>query len=532
MEKYDVRELEEQYVGNTERTRTILDAVDRYVTDISQVVGLGFCVSRKHAKEMAEHFTTAGIPSTDLDSESSEEERRSAKTSLQKKEIHFIFTVNLYNEGVDIPAVNTVLFLRPTESLTVFLQQLGRGLRLCEGKDVLTVLDFVGHSHKKYNFEQKFRSLLDKTRHSMKYEMEHGFSSLPSGCFIQMEREAMKKVLESIQASLPNKRNILNKILYYKRNTGEVPTMKKFIQTYDLELADIYQHGMFWQLRIEAGCIEEECIEVGISKETSYTNEKAFGKAMIRLTHIDSRRWINFLLRVFHDGGNVETKEDVEMLTMLYYTFKAPKLPKVEGFTTPNDFVRHIRKMPLVCAELVEFLEIRYEQIEFLDSRIELGYPSALDLHCSYSRDEIVSGLGWINWESYAWMLEGVRYIDGLKTVIMLVTLKKSEKFYSPKTMYEDYVISEELFHWQSQNMTAPDGVVGQRYIHHEEMGSSVLLFVRPAKTEGTKTVPYVFLGRVHYVSHGGAKPMSIVWKLEKKIPMRLYMELADTKNM
>jgi len=356
----------------------------------------------------------------------------------------------------------------------------------------------------------------------MKYEMEHGFSSLPSGCFIQMEREAMKSVLESIQQSLPYKKNILNKLLYYKDNTGEVPTLKKFIQTYDLELADIYQHGMFWQL----------CIEAGISMQTSYPNERLFGKAMIRLTHVDSRRWINFLLRVFRDGGNVETKEDVEMLTMLYYTFKAPKLPKVEGFTTPNDFVRHIRAMPLVCAELVEFLEIRYEQIEFLDSRIELGYPSALDLHCSYSRDEIVSGLGWINWESYAGMLEGVRYIDGLKTVIMLVTLQKTEKFYSPTTMYEDYVISEELFHWQSQNVTAPDGLVGQRYIHHEKMGISILLFVRQAKTEGTKTVPYVFLGRVHYVSHEGSKPMSIVWKLEKKIPMRLYMDMADTKNM
>ncbi|WP_167816342.1 DEAD/DEAH box helicase [Methanocorpusculum sp. GPch4] len=520
--KYDVHELEEKYIGNKERTRTILDAVDRYVTDISQVIGLGFCVSRKHAQEAAEHFTTAGIPSTYLDAESSEEERQSAKASLQKKVIHFIFTVNLYNEGVDIPEVNTILFLRPTESLTVFLQQLGRGLRLSEGKDVLTVLDFVGHSHQKYNFEQKFRSLLDKTRHSMKYEMEHGFSSLPSGCFIQMEREVMKTVLENIQRSLPNKRNILNKLQYYQRDTGEVPTLKKFIQTYDLELADVYQHGMFWQL----------CIEAGVSMQTSYPNERVFGKAMIRLTHINSRRWINFLLRVFRDGGNVETKEDVEMLTMLYYTFKAPNLPKAAGFNTPNDFVRHIREMPLVCAELVEFLEIRYEQIEFLDSRIELGYPSALDLYCSYSRDEIVSGLGWINWDSYAGMLEGVRYIDGLKTVIMLVTLQKSEKFYSPTTMYEDYVISEELFHWQSQNITSPESKVGQRYIHHEKMGISILLFVRQAKSEGTQTMPYVFLGRVHYVSHEGSKPMSIVWRLEKKIPMRLYMDLADTKNM
>ncbi|MGV7513085.1 hypothetical protein PJI12_29165, partial [Mycobacterium kansasii] len=78
-----------------------------------------------------------------------------------------------YNEGVDIPEVNTILFLRPTESLTVFLQQLGRGLRMAEGKECLTVLDFIGQAHQEYRFQDKFRALIGATKHSISYYVEN-----------------------------------------------------------------------------------------------------------------------------------------------------------------------------------------------------------------------------------------------------------------------------------------------------------------------------------------------------------------------
>ena len=94
------------------------------------VKGLGFCVSKEHARFMAEQFNDAGIASISLVGESKDEERKTAKDRLVKGELRFIFVVDIYNEGVDIPEVNTVLFLRPTESLTIFLQQLGRGLRI------------------------------------------------------------------------------------------------------------------------------------------------------------------------------------------------------------------------------------------------------------------------------------------------------------------------------------------------------------------------------------------------------------------
>ena len=105
---------------------------------------------------------------------SSDKERNEARQRLVSGEIRFIFVVDLYNEGVDIPEIDTILFLRPTESLTIFLQQLGRGLRLSEGKECLTVLDFIGQANKKYNFEEKFAALLSHSNHSMQYEVKKG----------------------------------------------------------------------------------------------------------------------------------------------------------------------------------------------------------------------------------------------------------------------------------------------------------------------------------------------------------------------
>ena len=131
---------------------------------------------------MAEYFNAHGIPSICLTGESSDEERKTAKRRLVSGEIRFIFVVDIYNEGVDIPEVNTVLFLRPTESLTIFLQQLGRGLRLAENKDCLTVLDFIGQANRKYNFEDKFAALLSNTTRGVSREIKEGFTSLPKGC--------------------------------------------------------------------------------------------------------------------------------------------------------------------------------------------------------------------------------------------------------------------------------------------------------------------------------------------------------------
>jgi superfamily II DNA or RNA helicase len=142
--KYLASELTTLYTKNNIRVGQIIDNLKKYTNDINDVQAIGFCVTVQHATFMTEKFNLAGLKAEYLTSKNSGERNR-IREQFKKKEFNYLFVVDIFNEGVDIPEIDTVLFLRPTESLTVFLQQLGRGLRLAEGKDCLTVLDFVGN---------------------------------------------------------------------------------------------------------------------------------------------------------------------------------------------------------------------------------------------------------------------------------------------------------------------------------------------------------------------------------------------------
>lgn len=210
-----------------------------------------------HAQFMADYFQKVGIPSLCLLGKSSEEERFSAKRRLIQGELKFIFVVDIYNEGVDIPEVNTILFLRPTESLTVFLQQLGRGLRLSEGKECVTVLDFIGQAHKKYNFEDKFRALLSTSRKNMKEEVNSGFLSVPKGCYIQLEKQAKEYILKNITSSLSVKNGIVSRIATFVEDTGLPLSLTNFLNYYHIEPKTLYKRGNFAHLSVMAGAKEE-----------------------------------------------------------------------------------------------------------------------------------------------------------------------------------------------------------------------------------------------------------------------------------
>jgi len=118
-------------------------------------------------------------------------------------------------------------------------------------------------------------------------------------------------------------------------------------------------------------------------------------------------------------------------------------------------------------------------------------------------------------------MRQGVLYLPEKKTDVFLITLNKSDRDYSPTTMYEDYAISAQYFHWQSQSTTSEASETGQRYIHHAARGNHILLFVREFKRDALGAAPYTFLGEADYVSHTGSRPMNIVWKLRNAIPAK-----------
>ena len=315
---YDKSMLSNLYTMNRaiaeRRADHIIRSLDKYVAAIDDVKGLGFCVSKEHAKFMAEHFNERGISSIYLISESPDEERNTAKKRLINGEIGFIFVVDIYNEGVDIPEVNTVLFLRPTESLTIFLQQLGRGLRLAEGKECLTVLDFIGQANKKYNFEEKFAALLSNTTHSVQREIKDGFLSVPKGCYIQLERKAKEYILHNIRSSFGVKAGLVAHIETFEADTGKLLTLANFVGHYHLDTRRLYHRSSFSRL----------CVLAKVRDNFGEPAEEVFDRAFPRICTIDSRRWINFLLEILPKLDTVEyatlPKLQRIMLQMFYVT--------------------------------------------------------------------------------------------------------------------------------------------------------------------------------------------------------------------
>jgi superfamily II DNA or RNA helicase len=514
---YDKNMLSNLYTMNRaiaeRRVDHIIRSLDKYVTSIDDVKGLGFCVSKEHARFMAEHFNKRGISSIYLISESPDEERNTAKKRLIDREIKFIFVVDIYNEGVDIPEVNTVLFLRPTESLTIFLQQLGRGLRLAEGKECLTILDFIGQANKKYNFEEKFSALLSNTRHSVQREIKNGFLSVPKGCYVQLERKAKEYILNNIRSSLGVKAGLVAHIKTFEADTGKPLTLANFVDHYHLDPRRLYQRASFSRL----------CVLAGVRKnDFDEPVEKVFNRAFTRICTIDSRRWINFLLEILPKLDTIEydtlPKLQRIMIQMFYVTVwqQSPEdlsAPEVVGY------LKSLADSPVILAELIELLQYNLDHIDIVDEEVGLGYDCPLDLYCSYSMRQIATAMEFFNYGSLQGI--GVRHFPEKKTDVFFVTLNKAEKDYSPTTMYNDYSINEWLFHWQSQSTTSSNSPTGKRYRNHRANGDKILLFVREFRRDEYGTANYTFLGLVDYVRHEGSRPMNIIWKLRRPIPAK-----------
>ena len=506
---YDVSELSNIYTGNDIRVKLIISSIIKYVTEMNEVKGLGFCVSKAHAEYMSETFNRFTIPSIFLTADSSDLDRNTAKKKLTDGEIRFIFVVDLYNEGVDIPEINTILFLRPTESLTVFLQQLGRGLRLSKDKECLTVLDFIGQASKKYNFEDKFKALLETTSKSVQREVREGFISLPKGCFIQLEKKAKEYILENIRAAFGNTAGIIARIRSFVDDTEKELTLENFLDHYHLDIRNIYKNN---------NSFSRLCVLSGVKDDFIEELEETITKAFSRICAIDSRRWISFLLKALPNIESISlSEEDLKMLNMFHFTIWQKSYEEC-GFSDIKEGFIKIQNSGVLFKEMLNILKVCYNKIDFIDEIIDIGFKCPLDLHCTFSRDQILVALDFFKPNT---VREGVKYLPDKNVDLFFVTLNKSDKDYSPTTMYNDYSINELLFHWQSQSTTSDFSPTGQRYINHRTTGNKILLFVREFKTDIVGAAPYTFLGIADYLKHEGSRPMNITWKLQKAIPAK-----------
>jgi len=516
--KYESKELTKIYTHDDRRVGEILNNCKNYLTDFEDVRALGFCVSTEHAQYMAEKFVLAGLKADYLTSVNASQNRDSAKERLRNKEINYLFVVDIFNEGVDVPELDTMLFLRPTESLTIFLQQLGRGLRLAAGKDCLTVLDFVGNAKPEYDFEHKFRALVGKTHTSMVKEIEDDFPHLPLGCSIVLEKKAKDIILKNIKkATSFNKRQIRNKLMNFKHQSTLPLTLANFISFYQIELQQIYKQGTWKRL----------CADASLIDDFNEPNEKEIRRGIDRLIQGNSISYFRFIQYLIDQDLYIDhPTEEQHLLQMMFHYDVWQEAGTKFNFDSLHDSLRALRANPILISELQEVLAILIQRVNFIEKEIDLGYALPLRIHSRYNRDEILAALRMHQFDKKSSNREGIALKKDLNTEALFVTLKKSDKEYSPTTQYKDYALSEYLFHWQTQNSASPDTDSGKAYINQNLIGRRILIFVREQnKDEYGNTLSYVFLGEADFVKTNGAKPMNVEWRLQEAMPAYIWKE-------
>ena len=517
---YRSTDLNKAYTGNEQRLQLVAQKVTETLLDVRQARGLGFCVSIEHANYMAAQFTTLEIPSEALSSESPSTQRKSVQKRLLDREINFIFTVDLYNEGVDIPEIDTVLFLRPTESLMVFLQQLGRGLRHSDGKDCLTVLDFIGQAHKKYRFDVRYRALIDDPSRPITKQIEQGFPHLPAGCSINLERIAKQHILNNIKQSLLGTKSFLvQEIADTVERTGHVPTLGEFLEQSKLDTDDIYRRSVSWS---------RLCVEASVMPDFVESDEERITKGLRRIQHTGDVDQIRYLLTMLNPEMDIPDDAHLDIVQLRHLLMMNFSIyGRNTGLNSVAQGITRLGNNPVLRNELIELLNYRLTRIGSTPQKVKLPFPCAMMLHAQYTRDEILAALGHWTLNDQREMREGVLHLPDIKTDIFLVTLNKTDADYSPTTMYEDYAISDTLFHWQSQNQISDSSPTGRRYIEHADRGQTIMLFVREQKSINGLSTPFYFLGPADYVSHSGNRPISFTWKLRYPMPASLLRKTA-----
>ncbi|MHD0187480.1 DUF3427 domain-containing protein [Corynebacterium diphtheriae] len=517
--EYAVSALNELYVARGEkRARLILQSLNNYAFGLSGVKALGFCVSVEHATFMAAYFSKQGVPAAVLSGQDNATTRRNRLDDLKTGRIKVIFSVDLFNEGLDIPEINTVLLLRPTQSPVLFLQQIGRGLRLYQGKESCLILDFVGLHSQEFDMESRFRALTGFTGKELVDQAENDFPAIPAGSSIILDKLTKEQVLKNLkQVTRTTSKRMISL-------TGEIgsTSLRKFIDSTGIPVMDVYRPKDYsWNFYLGQADLADKADP---RKDLLLNRVKSF-------LHIDDYQRANAYRDIIASTANTIGSLPLDLqpyAKMLILNIWANRPQKVIPATF-DKALEEIHTHRAFCKELSELLEIQVEDSKVNPAPLkgDLGNTVLLS-HAQYSLAELMAVLE--DGEELPIMAklprEGVRKLNNFNADLFLVTLQKSDKHFNEKTSYKDYPISPDLFHWESQSRTAIKSPTAQRYIHHKELDHSLLLAVRNAnKNEVGLAESFTLLGQVDYVSHKNEKPIQFELALQRSMPQHLFIQ-------
>lgn len=528
-----------------ERVDFIIEKMNFYGFDGTKQKAIGFCASIEHANYMANEFNKRGIKSvslTGLDS-ISKRQREIAYLEDEDNELEVIFTVDLFNEGIDIPSVNLVLMLRPTQSSIIFIQQLGRGLRKYKEKEFLTVLDFIGNYNKAFQIAIALNGAKYYDKEGLKVSIKNDFSNIPGCTNIQMDEIAKDRILEQID------RENFNSMKYLKEEYNE---FKKVSGGKVVNLLTEY-------IRFEAAMNPLKFIQATASKsylgflekvETSFNDVKLLKDEKFKLVLKDMsaklplKRPFEFLIIRYLIENKNATREKLKNEIEKYiefiddetfeYTIECLKGDYHSKKESNFNFIKEENQILTLADEILEVTN-KSEFKKYINDVINYGLIAYerefgtenygmpfLKLYSQYTRDDVVR-------MSNATKKFGGYGMGGLKTNgndwYMFVGMEKEDDI-KESSRHENEFIERDVFVWQSRNTTTIESEAGQKLINNIKEKISMHLFVRKYREIDGAIEPYIYMGMADTIYHEGEKPITVHLKLRNMPPMKIYNEL------
>lgn len=508
---------------------------------------LGFCVNIQHAKYMAEEFNKRGINSVALSGEDTVAKRDEYIKRLEsdKDDLQAIFTVDIFNEGVDIPSVNTVLMLRPTNSPIIFIQQLGRGLRKSGSKEFLTVLDFIGNHNKTFLIAIALNGARYYDKDSLKVAVATDFADVPGCTHIQIDQISKDRILEQIDKEnfrdLKYLREEYNQfkilcggkipymLLDYVKYDG-APDPVKFIDregTYLGFVAKTEKDDELKELLLNDD-FEKILKELNTSLPLKRINEFVILKYLLNHNSISLEIAKNEILKYINNMDEDSVRHAFECLNHQYWDsvmikqkvklieYKEDTLYRTDRFET----IINNKEYRKYIEDAINYGIFRYEK-EFQEEYYGLPF---LKLYEQYK----MPGVALLsNHRKIHSSFRGSGLLSSGKEYFLFIDLNKEEGI-EERINYKDKFLSENYFQWQSPNATKQDSDRGKNIIFNKDRNVNLHLFVRKYKEIDKKAQPYIYIGKGDTVEYEGEKPITVKLKLQNEVPTKIYREFVE----
>lgn len=543
----DLEDINLLNIDDVARRLSIKDRVD-FIIEKMEYYGfsgykrkcLAFCVSNQHADYMAYEFNAYGYPSVSLSGDSSNHERKDMISKLESDidELEFIFTVDIFNEGVDIPSVNLVLMLRPTQSSIIFTQQLGRGLRKHPEKEFLTVLDFIGNHNKTFMIPIALSGSRYYDKDSLKVQLEKNFSDIPGCTNISMDSIAKEHIFSQLEkVNFTDMKYLREEYREFKNNNGgKIPRLTDYVAR---EAApDPVKFILKSNSYVEFVNLNEETkifvasnilpIIRMIDKQLPIKriNEFVVLKYLIEKGSINFFQAKNEILKFVND-----IDEDSLRHTFLYLSGQilgpneSNSYPFIEG--NGDDYLRLVDEEMMNCSIVAESLTygiLRYQE-EF--GKELLNYPY-LKKYTYYKMKD----MGFLtNYDKSFASIRGSGVWKYRNHYYLFVDLHKGEDIHE-SINYKDKLITNKTMQWETQNKTTQNSETGKDLIFNQSRGIHLHMFLRKAKQIANQKLDYIYIGEVNSISYEGERPITIQMEIVDAIPNHIYDDLTFIKNI